>query len=171
MHFFLDHVFVDVFVSYTIYAIRYKLYSRLVVGVGHFTENALECYGMGRRSSNFVDGRVILSTPLPEQNILWCISKAGMTISWVVLSPVLFSFIRSLVSSSMRSSQVIMSSIFSLRALRSVSFGLIPRKNPMLASIWESYFLILRNAELLRSVSKMPLLPLAKDPYFSCEID
>ena len=40
----------------------------------------------------------------------------------------------------------------------------------MLASVWELYFLILRNVELLRSVSKMPLLPLAVDPYFSCEI-
>ena len=33
----------------------------------------------------------------------------------------------------------------------------------------EPYSLIRRKADLLRSVSKMPLFPLDIDPYFSCE--
>ena len=73
-------------------------------------------------------------------------------------------------SSSSKSSQVIMSSIYSLKVLRKVSFGLIPRKNSILASVWEPYFLIRRKAELLRSVSKLPLFPLVIDLYFSREI-
>ena len=65
---------------------------------------------------------------------------------------------------------MMMTSFFSIKAFLKVSSGLIPRKNPILAFVYESYFLILRKAELVRSVSKIPLYLLDYDPYFSWDI-
>jgi len=53
--------------------------------------------------------------------------------------------------------------------VRRVSFGLTPRKNPMLASFWELYFSIFRNAKFARSVSIIPPDEVYLDPYLICE--
>ena len=74
------------------------------------------------------------------------------------------------VSSLSRSNQRQISSILCLSDYLKVSFGLIPRKNPMLASCWELYFSIFRYARFSRRVSIIPLVELYLEPYFSWEI-
>ena len=59
--------------------------------------------------------------------------------------------------------------IICFSALHSVSFGLITKTKPILASFWELSFYIFRNARFLRSVSMMPPGVLYVDPYFICD--
>ena len=47
------------------------------------------------------------------------------------------------------------------------SFGLIPRKSPMFASVREWNFCSLMNVRFARSVSKMPVVPSNLEPYLS----
>ena len=112
---------------------------------------------------------VIRSLLVPEPNSLLWMSNAGMTSSCVVIDSFVFSQINVFVSSSSKSSQRQISSIFCLRALCRVSFGLTPRKNPMLASFWALYFSIFRNARFARSVLMIPPDEEYLDPYFICE--
>ena len=91
-----------------------------------------------------------------------------MTISCeVVPVSVVVVLVRALVSSSSRSNHVQMLSIFFFRTFRRVSFGLIPRKNPILASVNDWNFCSLMNAKLSRNVSKMPVVPSYLEPYFN----
>ena len=76
---------------------------------------------------------VILSVLVPELNSLLRITNSGITSSCVMFIPVVVSRIIFCVSSSSRSSQRQISSIFCISALRNVSLGLTPRKNPILA--------------------------------------
>ena len=119
------------------------------------------------RSSNTFD--VILSVPVPAPNSLLWMSKAGITNSWLVLLPNVVSQSRCFVYSSSRSSHRQISLILYLSSFLSVSLGLIPRKNPMLASFWELYFSILRKERFARSVSMITLVELYRDQYFSCD--
>ena len=96
-------------------------------------------------------------------------SNAGITSSCVVIDSFVVSRINVFVSSSSKSSQRQISSIFCLSALRRVSFGLTPRKNPMLASFWELNFSIFRNDKFARSVSMIPSDEEYLDPYFICD--
>ena len=91
---------------------------------------------------------MILSFPVPEPNSLLWILNAGITNFCVVLFPVVILHISFFVFSSFRSGQRQISSIFCFSVLCNVSFGLTPRKNPILASFWEFYFSIFRNARL-----------------------
>ena len=112
---------------------------------------------------------VIRSLPVPEPNSLLWMSNAGITSSCVVIDSFVVSRINVFVSSSSKSSQGQISSIFCLSALRRVSFGLTPRKNPMLASFWELNFSIFRNDKFARSVSMIPSDEEYLDPYFICD--
>ena len=47
---------------------------------------------------------------------------------------------------------------------------MIPRKNPILASVKEWNFCRLMKARFSRSVSKMPVVPSYLEPYFSWEM-
>ena len=77
---------------------------------------------------------VILSFLVSEPNSLLWIPNDGITSSCVVFDSIVVSRINFLVSSSSRSSQRQISSIFCFRALCRVSFGLTPRKDSILAS-------------------------------------
>ena len=110
---------------------------------------------------------VILSVPVPDPNSLLWMSNAGITSSWVVLLSEDISLINCFESSSSRYNQRQISSILCLSAFLKVSFGLIPKKKPILASFCELYFSILRYARFSRRVSIIPLVELYLDPCFS----
>ena len=74
------------------------------------------------------------------------------------------------VSSSSRSNQRQMSSILCLGVFLKISFGLIPRKTPMLASCGELYFSSFRYARFSRRDLIIPLVELCLEPCFSWEI-
>ena len=167
---FLYYIFVDNFICYTLYFIGYKLHNRVVVGMWSITEDALEGCSVSRGSSNFVDGRCnpIFSVTRTKYLMIYIECLYDNLLGGLISGCVFFHDKLGVIIVDVKPCDNIL--ILSFKALRRVSFGLIPKKNPILASVWESYFLILRNTELRRSVPKMPLLPLAKDPYFSCEI-
>ena len=60
-----------------------------------------------------------------------------------------------------------MSSILCLSDFLRVNFGLIWRKNPILACCWELYFSIFRYARFSRRISIIPLVELYLEPYFN----
>ena len=105
--------------------------------------------------------------PVPDPNSLLWMSNAGITSSYVVLLSEDASLINCFVTSSSRSNQRQISSILCLSVFLKVSFGLIPKKKPMLASFCELYFSILRYAWFSRRVSIIPLVELYLDPCFS----
>ena len=105
--------------------------------------------------------------PVPDPNSLLWISNTGITSSWVVLLSENVSLIKCFVSSSSRSNQRHISSILCLSAFVKVSFGLIPKTKPILASFCGLYFSILRYARFSRRVLIVPLVELYLDPCFS----
>ena len=80
---------------------------------------------------------LIVSFSVPVSNSLLWVSKVGLNNTWLVLSFKVVSLINFFVSSSSRSNHRQISSICFLIAFCNVSLGLIPKKNPMLASFSE----------------------------------
>ena len=76
-------------------------------------------------------------------------------------------FDETFVSSSSRSIQRQMSSIFYFRDFLRVDFGLIPKKNPTLTFVRDWNLIVLIQVRFLRNVSKMPLVELYFDSYLS----
>ena len=105
--------------------------------------------------------------PVPDPNSLWWTSNAGITSSYVVLLSEEGSLINCFVSLSSRSKQRQISSILWLSAFLKVSFGLISKKKPKLASFCELYLSILVYAWFSRRVSMLPIAELYFDPRFS----
>ena len=81
--------------------------------------------------------KFIFSLPIPVPNSLLWMSKVGIPYSCLVLLFKVVSLINFFVSSSSRSNHRQISSICFLIAFCNVSLGLIPKKNPMLASFSE----------------------------------
>ena len=110
---------------------------------------------------------VVLSSSVPKPNSMMWVSKSGITISCVVLLLDVVSLMRRFVSSSSRSIQRQMLSIFYFRDFLRVDFGLIPKNNPTLTFVRDWNLIILIQVRFLRNVSKMPLVELYFDSYLS----
>ena len=143
----------------------------MVVWMWSFIENALECSSMNRRWSDLVDRRCdyffaisrtkdgviyvkggdcyLLSDSISCGFFLsveiWCRHHRGRATWWY-------------------------RQFFPSRPFLRLVWNLIPRKNPILSSICESYFLILRKTELVCSASNNPSFILENDLYFSWNI-
>ena len=110
---------------------------------------------------------VVLSSSVPKPNSMMWVSKSGITLSCVVLLLDVVSLMRRFVSSSSRSIQRQISSIFYFRDFLRVDFGLIPKNNPTLTFVRDWNLIVLIQVRFLRNVSKMPLVELYFDSYLS----